>query len=747
MASPSRPSTSKKTAVRVAPDLRDVMSRAALLNQGDPQKIEISFTSLLIGFLAGSDSWSVWLQDYISRRNINIDPMLTSLNCTRARLDEVRAMKPSETQLARADGGNRNAYKWTSSAQRLARASDELRGGNKRATDERTARHMLAAYIYKTPGDHVEQIRGWGFDQHDWGQSFLEQIRITNPDELDYWEQVHRHTYSGEAAGSAPPEPPQVTPDRTTLQLDNASFEDKLGRKGFAQALAEQINRIWDELRDSRKKASFIMHVHGPWGSGKTSLLNLMRSELQPQQKPNAPGSGSGRWIVIDFNAWQQQRIDPPWWTLLDFIYRQSVAQLKTHHGKYRRAWWIQVREQWWRFAGGRGHILTAFVVFVLLLALSAPTWVGVMTSPGTAPLTSTAESAKAISGIVALLGTIWSGILIATRFVFLNSARSAQSFMQQASDPMAAVSSHFHRLVGMIGQPVIIYIDDLDRCQQAYVVQLLEGMQTLFNDSRVVYVVTADRRWLYTCFENTYKQFADSVKEPGRRLGALFLEKAFEFSVSLPRLSREMKEAYWDFLIMGKESQLQQTLDHERASADADFATARTQSEVFAKLEKPGDQPLVRQIRREAAVRQLAKQEVEASTQYFLHQFAHLLEPNPRAMKRLMNAYTISRAIAILSGVDLVADGMVRQKQLVLWTIVTLRWPLLEEFLQDHPEQVDNICRGKGRFPDDIRTLVTTSDVRDVFEGRNVGTSLTQDAVNILAGFSQSEPGAGSAA
>ena len=72
---------------------------------------------------------------------------------------------------------------------------------------------------------------------------------------------------------------------------------------------------------------------------------------------------------------------------------------------------------------------------------------------------------------------------------------------------------------------------------------------RTLFHDRRVVYVVAADRRWLHAAFEKVYEQFAASVKEPGRRLGSLFLEKAFELSVSLPRLSPKTQADFWDYL------------------------------------------------------------------------------------------------------------------------------------------------------------------------------------------------------
>ncbi len=64
----------------------------------------------------------------------------------------------------------------------------------------------------------------------------------------------------------------------------------------------------------------------------------------------------------------------------------------------------------------------------------------------------------------------------------------------------MEAIKDRFKKLTENViaGKRNIIFIDDLDRCQGAYVIELLEGIQTLFKAAEVVFIIAADRDWLH---------------------------------------------------------------------------------------------------------------------------------------------------------------------------------------------------------------------------------------------------------
>jgi hypothetical protein len=478
-----------------------------------------------------------------------------------------------------------------------------------------------------------------------------------------------------------------ITPESGAVptHTDYPTMVDQLGRRGFAEGLAERMRRIRE-----RQDGAFLLHIHGPWGSGKTSVLNFLSASLKGESDAGTPSEFPG-WVVVDFNAWQHQRIEAPWWSLMDAVFRDAVSQMNNR----RRAGWLWIWEHVWRLKTGRLHYYIAIAVFFWALAVLL--WIATR-EPGAEPtsLDTMAGYAKAFSGTIALIATVWGIILGLTRSLLPGSARAARSFIDSTRDPLRHLAKHFTQLVDRIEQPVAILIDDLDRCQGSYAVELLEGIQTLFNKADVTYVIAADRRWLCTSYEEAYKAFAKSVTEPGRDLGNLFLEKTFQFSVSLPRLLPDLQSQYWQHLISigADQSEQQAMLEQARRDAGQRVQQMASEEDALAELRRDDLDAVQMQALREAVVVRLAAPDVEAQVQHTLEPFAPLLEPNPRAMKRLVNAYGVQRMVDILRG------GRTEPRRLALWTIVVMRWPRLAKYLERNPEMVAHV--GSGALPED---------------------------------------------
>lgn len=518
-------------------------------------------------------------------------------------------------------------------------------------------------------------------------------------------------------------------PDPAPLHVDNPAADDQLGRRSFARALATRLNRVWNEYSRKAGRSSFVLHLHGPWGAGKTSLLNLLKEELQSPSRSLRPDHGEGesrivsRWVVVELNAWQNQRLDPPWWPLLNAVVRQSTEQMP--RGEALR---LRAAEIGWRLWIGRRDLLAAAGILLIL----APILYLVASRLG--------SNLEWLGTLLAVIGTVLSASLVLSRSLLSGSARSAQAFVESTADPLDSISRHFRTLVTRIDRPIAVFIDDLDRCQRTYVVRLLEGIQTLFNDSRVIYVLAADRRWIHTCFEKTYEDFSETVNEPGRRLGSLFLEKAVQLSVSVPRLSPELKAAYWDFLLQGQNGS-EKAVEALRDEVARELEGVETEGEVFEALGNAAAEtdPVRQQIRRQVAVERLSGARAERSTEVFLQPFAPLLDPNPRSMKRFVNSYALHRDLAVLAGLDIL--DVVKRQQLALWNIISLRWPLLEEHL------VELAANPLAEPSPEIRALLDSDAVRAVMEGRGVGTGLDIPSIGLLAGLRGSEGGAGTVA
>jgi hypothetical protein len=534
------------------------------------------------------------------------------------------------------------------------------------------------------------------------------------------------------AAAPAPPE--ETVPTHT----DNPALHDELNREGVARILGRRLRDTYasDQMADaagdgqSGSGRSFLVHVQGPWGVGKTSLLNFLRDELHqagPDERP---------WIVITFNAWQHQRLAPPWWWLMTVVYAQGFREL--WRVSRRRAIWFRTREWLWRLKGGwPGLVAVVAAVAVLVVVWRA----GYFDKIAQGDTTSAATLKGLVAGVAALLAplvAIWGVARSAGRWLLTTSARGARVYMEHARDPLQTMKDHFAQLVGWLRPyPLAIVIDDLDRCKPAFAVECLEGIQTLFRDVPAAYVVAADREWLAASYASDYAALAGAFDEPGRPLGYLFLEKTFQLTVQIPAMSAETRDAYWRRLIRpAADVADRRALKAARREAAGVFSGFQTEEEVRDELARhPGTTPAEQRARLEAAAIQLASPKLEHAAEHVLHPFRPLLEPNPRAMKRLVNAYGLARGIELLNHRTLGGDKPAQQR-MALWTILNLRWPRLAEYLATHPEAAGNFDTGgvPTGLAQDLAPLFGDPQVIAVVRGAaaDVEAALTADAIRV---------------
>ena len=88
----------------------------------------------------------------------------------------------------------------------------------------------------------------------------------------------------------------------------------------------------------------------------------------------------------------------------------------------------------------------------------------------------------------------------------------------------------------------------------------------------------------------------------------------------------------------------------------------------------------------RAAAAMQISGADARSANEHRFRSFAHLLERNPRAMKRLVNALGMNQALAFLEGRAVTPETLAR------WTILELRWPVLADWLIESCTDLDVI-------------------------------------------------------
>lgn len=453
--------------------------------------------------------------------------------------------------------------------------------------------------------------------------------------------------------------------DKIPFHRDEVVNIDQLGREPVAKAFVDLIkNDIFDEGMNH----AFMVHLQGEWGSGKSSFLKFVDSNLNVDTE---------KWIVVEYNAWQNQHIKPPWWTMIDHIYRKAKKDLN---------WWcsagLWVKENFRRIIWYRGWLKIITLVFaIFLIYLMFTFWDELFkffTGESYASLEQVdKEKIDAQSDFAKYLLTITSGIGVLytfSRFIltsfFIRSPEDAESFMSRASDPMNKIKKHFSKLIDNINskrkkRQLAIFIDDIDRCNKEFIVKLLEGIQTLFKEKRVLYIVAGDKNWITKSFGNTYKEFA-SENQNQDQLGELFLEKAFQLSFRLPDIKQKEKEKYWKHILKVKEVEQKEKVTFEDLSEEVQKELNNT---IINSKEEIARSDFMENIENKYNLTSnsvsniiIAEKNRKADElKHLLIDFHADIDPNPRSIIRLANNYTMTRSILIAERRDIPADKIFR--------------------------------------------------------------------------------------
>ena len=494
---------------------------------------------------------------------------------------------------------------------------------------------------------------------------------------------------------------------------DLPSLEDKLGRKSLAKVISNTIDRIKSQSQVTTKQIEgpFIINIHGPWGSGKTTLSNFIGEELI-QKEPS--------WVIVKFNAWEYQRLNtPPWWILMDLIYRQGYKSLK---GKHKII--LKISEFFWRLWIRKSNFLIGLILFFIFIIISvfffSQADLSLSEPDGNNKIL---DFIKGMAGLVGIVGSLITGIILIKNSMIPGSIGNVREFINKTNDPTTQFNQHFQKLIKKINLPVIVFIDDLDRCKENYVVEFLEGIHTVFKNANVFYVITADQRWIYTSYEKTYENFSKLNDEIGRPLGYLFMDKIFQLMIPLPKLTPLDQKNYLDYILSNRSEDRP-----EKNEMNYTLETSEDPNEIIDIINKGQTNTIQDRILRERAILRLDEKDIQKKTEHFLNAFVNYLEPNPRSMIRFVNIFNIVRAVNILSA------KKIDNQKLALWIIVALRWPILARYLQNNSEKITYIGKrtmdNDRDIPKEIKTLFRNPEIDTILNKNTLGISVDENTI-----------------
>jgi len=256
---------------------------------------------------------------------------------------------------------------------------------------------------------------------------------------------------------------------------------DRLGRAGFASSLASSILAL-------QGQDSFVIGVCGPWGSGKSSVLNFLVSELEGSSKQDKP-------LVLHFNPW--------WFSGQDRLLQAFLQQLGAAVNRVEKDKPVK------KASGLLGKLSTVMKPASLIPVIG--------------------EYAKLAQ----------------------EAAASASEITKQYAEALAAdlqaIRKEINELLGQLSHRIVIIMDDIDRLTAGEIGQLFSILKAVADFTNTVYVLAYDERVVRRAIKSTLgvsgKTYLEKIVQlpielpaPDRTtLHQLFLEQLQELLGDVP--------------------------------------------------------------------------------------------------------------------------------------------------------------------------------------------------------------------
>jgi len=270
-------------------------------------------------------------------------------------------------------------------------------------------------------------------------------------------------------------------------------------------------------LRNEKTLPPLTIGINGEWGSGKSSLMNLLRCDLE-----------SYGMYPVWFNAWHHQKEEHLLAALLQTVRAEAVPPLRNLLGVPFRA-----RLLWYHFRRRWPLLVAIAAALIFLIALdyrvrAGPeksdlfVWLANQIVPSlSAKPSSNIPWIPVQGGLIALLtavGVLWKGLTAfgANPASLLASVAQGNKIkdLEQQTSFRQKFAVEFRDFTNALGprRPLTIFIDDLDRCLPGNVRDVLEAVNFLVSSGDCFVVLGMDRLQVQRAVGLSFKDVAEEA-------------------------------------------------------------------------------------------------------------------------------------------------------------------------------------------------------------------------------------------
>ncbi|MBN1137800.1 MAG: SUMF1/EgtB/PvdO family nonheme iron enzyme [Anaerolineae bacterium] len=310
---------------------------------------------------------------------------------------------------------------------------------------------------------------------------------------------------------------------------------------------APYVDALGDILLDEHTHTPLTMGIYGSWGSGKTSLMTMLRQRVSGQKADGRAADGSAPeddsqeaapgHRTVWFNAWKYNQEEALWRALLLLLLEDLGELLKQDQPEHkagepapetlmntlREALY---RDSSWSEKGERkvdwGQALTAGAGLAFNLVVSS---VGL---------------GLAAEAMDAARKTVGEGEPVNQVSKLLKAVRREELIHYQAQlKSLEQFQENFRRLITiLLGQRrrLVVFVDDLDRCLPEKAVQVLEAIKLFLDVPGCIFVLGLDDEAIEQAVQTRYQ---------GKVKAREYLEKIVQLPFILPPIEGEAMLQY----------------------------------------------------------------------------------------------------------------------------------------------------------------------------------------------------------
>lgn len=361
--------------------------------------------------------------------------------------------------------------------------------------------------------------------------------------------------------------------------------------------LAEVVSEVL--LNPSMRPVS--VGVFGTWGTGKSSLLNLIEDRLLDDAKDKV--------IIIRFDAWLYQGYDDARAALMDVIARRLYEAAKKDAGLLGLAKSLLARVNTIRTLGLGIEVVSALHGLPLMgVGSKAVAGIGKLLAgaPEAEDTQAAVDGAKAVAGLV-------------------DPAK-----VKSPPEHVDAFRDEFQKLLIGLDQTLVVFVDNLDRCLPEQTIHTLEALRLFLFMEQSAFVVAADEDMV----RHSVSQHFDGANE---RHVTDYLDKLIQIPVRVPRLGVTEIRAYL-FMLFAEASEIDKgKLDGLRIALEKSLRASWKEPPITVEA-------VSKLVSADAAVRMSFDIAERMST---LLANSTFVEGNPRIVKRLLNVVRLRARIA----------------------------------------------------------------------------------------------------